>query len=208
MIGGCASWISVAKGKVSAEIVRIAPDSWERLRDLRLEALRESPEAFSNTFAQESLWTESVWRQSVGDVAYLVVSRDDQDLALVSIENLDGDYGATCWISGCWIRPDERGRGLLNVILEYIDEHSLEENWSVQGIGVLTHNTNAIAAYEHLGFKRKGSIRSDRLHPDAAYQRMLRLTPGFEFDWSTRVAIWRKRLRFVIPEILRRIRSR
>ncbi len=191
---------------MSAEVVRIAPDSWQRLRELRLEALRQSPEAFGSTFEQESLWTESEWRQVADGVAYLVVSRDGQDLAMMSIENLDDDYGATCWIGGCWTRPTERGRGHLSLMLDYVDKHSLEEHWSIQGLFVLTHNTNAIAAYEHLGFKRKGSIRSDPLHPDATYQRMHRLAPGFKLNLSIRVAIWRKRLKNVIPEILRRIR--
>ena len=159
---------------MSVEVVRIDAASWERLRALRLESLRESPQAFGGTFESEAQRSELEWRHAIEHLTYLVVTQEGADLAFMSVENLEGDFGATCWIGGCWTRPEQRGRGHLGRLVSYVDEHARDEGWTVQGLGVWTHNTTAIAAYERLGFQKRGRRRTSSTHPGWSYQRMFR----------------------------------
>ncbi len=46
-----------------ARIAPWPPNAWERLRDLRLRALREDPAGFSSTYADELRLTEADWRR-------------------------------------------------------------------------------------------------------------------------------------------------
>jgi hypothetical protein len=50
---------------------RFAPHEWRLYRDLRLRALRESPDAFGSTFAREAERTDDEWaaRLSAGAVS-------------------------------------------------------------------------------------------------------------------------------------------
>ena len=150
----------------------IEPKDWQRLRSIRLEALTDSGHAFGGTLEGESAETESAWREKFVKNDYLIASIDGKDVAMLSIEVLDGDFGATCWIGSCWSNPDFRGKGLLRSLFTYIDKQ--DKDWKIQGLGVWTDNYTAIAAYEKLGFVKMGEDTESSRKPGMYYQRMIR----------------------------------
>lgn len=161
---------------MSLEVSRIDQSYWERVRSLRLKSLEQNSEAFGGSFEEESQWTETQWRETFSKRTYLITSVADSDIAIMSIENLDGDFGATCWIGGCWTDPSYRGTGAMRAMIDFIDAHAQECEWTVQGLGVWTNNTSAIAAYEKLGFEKQGDDVASTWHPGLFYQRMIRRT--------------------------------
>ena len=151
-------------------------DDWARLRDIRLKALIDSPHAFGGTFEKESLFDEQQWRSDFAKQTHIVASVNGVDAAMMYVENLEGDFGAKCWIGGCWSDPDFRGTGLMRAMFEFLDKHAESRDWSVQGLGVWTDNTAAIAAYEKLGFVEMGGPQASTRQPGKFYQRMIRKT--------------------------------
>lgn len=158
------------------EVLQMKPDEWARVRDLRLASLQSNPEAFGSSFETESQWGEAEWRGRFDTLDYLVAAHEGSDIALLSIERLEGDFGATCWIGECWSRPEFRGRGALRALFNFIDERALTQGWTVQGLGVWCHNGNAIVAYEKLGFVTHGENVPSTRRPGLFYQRMIRST--------------------------------
>lgn len=152
------------------------PDDWARLRDIRLESLRESPYAFGGTYEAEKLFTEENWRASFEKLAYITAAVNGTDAAIMSVEVLDGDFGATCWIGGCWSNPEFRGKGLMRAMFADLDLHAQARGWQVQGLGVWTDNSSAIAAYESLGFVSMGEPQPSSRQQNKFYQRMIRKT--------------------------------
>ena len=150
----------------------LTPDQWQRVRAIRLKALTESGHAFGGTFETESAEDEATWRLKFEKNDFLIASVDGVDAAMLYIEVLKGDFGATCWIGGCWSDPQFRGKGLMRAMFTYIDEQ--EKDWKVQGLGVWTDNYNAIAAYEKLGFVKMGEDTESTRKPGLFYQRMIR----------------------------------
>lgn len=153
-------------------VEQIEPKDWERLRSIRLQALSESGHAFGGTLEAESAEDETAWRAKFEKNDYLIASVDGSDGAMLFIEILDGDFGATCWIGGCWSDPRFRGKGLMRAMFHFIDQQ--DKDWKVQGLGVWTDNFRAIAAYEKLGFVRMGEDTESTRKPGMFYQRMIR----------------------------------
>ncbi len=150
------------------------PNDWQRLRDIRLASLVESPEAFGADYEVLSKFGEQQWREIFARLSYLVANLDGKDIAVMSIENLEGDFGATCWIGGCWTDPEHRGVGALRAMFNYLDHHAVSRDWSKQGLGVWIDNYSAIAAYEKLGFIAMGEPQESSKKPGKFYQRMIR----------------------------------
>jgi len=150
----------------------LAPDEWQRLRSIRLEALTDSGHAFGGTYEAESAEDESTWRLKFEKNDFLIASVNGKDAAMLYIEILNGDFGATCWIGGCWSNPKFRGKGLMRALFTYIDRQ--DKDWKIQGLGVFTDNFSAIAAYEKLGFVKMGDDTASTRQPGKFYQRMIR----------------------------------
>ena len=153
-------------------VEQIEPNDWERLRSIRLQALTESGHAFGGTLEAESAEDETAWRAKFEKNDFLIASVDGVDGAMMYIEILNGDFGATCWVGGCWSDPRFRGKGLMRAMFTFIDQQN--KDWKIQGLGVWTDNYNAIAAYEKLGFVRMGEDTESTRKPGMFYQRMIR----------------------------------
>jgi GNAT superfamily N-acetyltransferase len=150
----------------------LAPDEWQRLRSIRLEALTDSGHAFGGTYEAESAEDESTWRLKFEKNDFLIASVNGKDAAMLYIEILKGDFGATCWIGGCWSDPNFRGKGLMRAMFTYIDQQ--DKDWKIQALGVFTDNFSAIAAYEKLGFVKMGDDTASTRKPGKFFQRMIR----------------------------------
>jgi RimJ/RimL family protein N-acetyltransferase len=153
-------------------VEQLAPDEWQRLRSIRLEALTDSGHAFGGTYEAESAEDESTWRLKFEKNDFLIASVNGKDAAMLYIEILNGDFGATCWIGGCWSNPKFRGKGLMRALFTYIDRQ--DKDWKIQGLGVFTDNFSAIAAYEKLGFVKMGDDTASTRKPGKFFQRMIR----------------------------------
>ena len=152
----------------------LSPDEWSRLREIRLASLLESPEAFGSSYEREIAFSEKEWRELFNLNSYLVASIDGKDIAIMFLEKLRGDFGATCWVGGCWSNPQYRGIGALRSMFDYVDSVKDQRGWQIQGLGVFIVNESAIAAYEKLGFKAMGEVQESTRRPGNFYQRMIR----------------------------------
>ena len=158
------------KDEIKIEI--ISENDWSRLRAIRLKSLVVNPEAFGGTHEIESAESEAEWRAKFGKLDFLIASVDGVDAAMMSVEVLVGDFGATCWIGGCWSDPSYRGKGLLRALFDFVDQQ--DRDWKIQGLGVWIDNYNAIAAYEKLGFVKMGEDTPSTRQPGKFHQRMIR----------------------------------
>ena len=80
----------------SVRVEALSPDDWERYRAIRLRSLEINPEAFGGKLEEESVLPKSHWRAEMMKSDVLIAARDDVDLAVMYVEVLDGDHGATC----------------------------------------------------------------------------------------------------------------
>ena len=149
-------------------------NQWTSYRDIRLAALESDGHAFGGNLDSERLFTESEWRSKARQYIALVAVVGAEDIGMMTVENLKGDFGATSWVGSCWVDPEYRQHGALRALFEYLDIHAAQRDWSVQGLGVWVDNEIAITAYEKLGFEKMGEKQESTRKPGMYYQRMLR----------------------------------
>ena len=158
--------------QVIPEILEVK--DWQRFRNIRIASLKNDPDAFGGNFEQIMQQTQSEWESKFQQLTPLVAAISNEDIALMTIENLIGDFGATCWIGGCWVAPAFRGQGVMRKLFKFVDSNANEKSWQVQGLGVWVTNHSAIAAYRALGFEEKGEPVPSTSKPGMFYQRMIR----------------------------------
>jgi GNAT superfamily N-acetyltransferase len=159
-------------GQIQVEL--LTAEQWARAKELRLASLRDSAHAFGGNLETESALSESEWRANFEKLNYIVASVDGVDSAIMTVENLKGDFGATAWVGGCWSSPEYRGVGLLRAMMKFVDEHAQEKGWQRQGLGVWEDNYPAIAAYEKLAFIAMGEPKLSTRVANKFYIRMIR----------------------------------
>ena len=155
-------------------VEELHPSQWMRLRDIRLAALENDGFAFGGNLEVERAFDESAWREKFKIFTGVIASVEITDVGFMSVENLKGDFGATCWVGSCWVRPEFRRTGVLQALFEYVDSQAAERDWLTQGLGVWVDNEIAIRAYEKLGFAMMGERQESTRKPGMYYQRMIR----------------------------------
>lgn len=154
-----------------------SPDQWRRVSELRLRALKDSPQWFAGDFELESARSEIDWRTMISSVDVVMFSHDGRDVGIMSVEKAETLRGTDCWLTGCWIDPEFRGKGITAKMIAQLDEICRKRGWRVQGLGVWPDNEVAIRAYLRCGFAKHGEPLASRTRPGQKYQLMVRNLP-------------------------------
>jgi GNAT superfamily N-acetyltransferase len=146
---------------------KASPEDWRTLRDIRLAALRDTPDAFTMTHDQEAAFTEADWlnRISGGGVnflAYLPEVTASEPVGLV------GGYWPTPGVAelvAMYVRPQARGRGVGEALVGAVLGWARAEQATAVHLWVNESNKHARLLYERCGFSPTGErqpLRSDQ----------------------------------------------
>jgi ribosomal protein S18 acetylase RimI-like enzyme len=140
------------------DVRAVRPDEWRELRDIRLRALADSPDAFGATLAEGLADPDAAWQ--------LRADRPD-GLAVVAVDEAGRFVGMASGgpapdevdiaaIYGMWVDPAARGRRVGESLIGAIAGWAREAGFETIGLGVTLGNEPAIALYERLGFVDTG----------------------------------------------------
>jgi ribosomal protein S18 acetylase RimI-like enzyme len=151
----------------------VVADDWELLRDVRLAALREAPQAFGSTYAREAPFTEEQWRgrisqRAVTFFAYLADIPGPAGLGGVYVED-----GAADLVS-MWVRPAARGRGVGEALVRAAAGWAKGRGHPVLYLWVTESNQPARRLYERCGFAATGERQPLPSRPALTEVRMRR----------------------------------
>lgn len=144
---------------MSVAIRSVQPDEWERVRDLRLRALADAPDAFGATIEHEREGTEDFWRAWVsgweGSTNAMTVAEADGEWVGMAVGSRSGDE-PDAHLYGMWVEPERRGGGIGSDLVEAVVGWA--RSWGAASVVLGVTETNAAAAgfYEHLGFEDTG----------------------------------------------------
>ena len=136
---------------------RLTPDDIDILRDVRLRALRDAPDAFWTTYDREVAYGIDDWRRWLITTA-LFVAQNGPGAPAAGLAGGMADArnpGATALIS-MWVDPEHRGTGLADQLVAAVTAWAASEGRPTVRLNVVEHNERARRCYQRLGFSLTG----------------------------------------------------
>jgi ribosomal protein S18 acetylase RimI-like enzyme len=174
------------------EVRRLHPGDWAAVREIRLIALAQAPDAFASTLEREQAFDEGEWRRRLEQTAYFGAwdARPEPGLTgLVATfpeaqaqpqpqpqaQATDasgaartGPAGSTWHLVAMWVSPGHRGQGIADRLVSAVCDLARARGGTQVALWVADANPRAQAVYRRLGFRLSGE--RGILRPGAAGQ--------------------------------------
>ncbi len=140
------------------EIRRIKIGEAGLYKQVRLDSLKESPEAFGSTYDESvqrssESWIKQVDQSATGsDRATFLVFVDRQPVGLAALYRMEKDdkMGELLQV---WIAPVYRRQGLALKLMTTVFEWAKKNNFHSVAAGIMSGNQSAMSFYLNIGFK-------------------------------------------------------
>lgn len=166
---------SISRGVV---LHPLSSDHWYLLRDARLAALRESPQAFLATHEREFAFDEERWRDEFTRGAWYVGHWDGKQVGMVGVTRDPEAPVAECYIEYVWIAPEHRGKGVGTMMMRSLLDRLQESGVKRAHLWVLSDNEDAKRLYERLGFEGPNGRQPLKKDPGRSEERFSRELSG------------------------------
>lgn len=154
------------KAREPIQLQPLTVDDWESHREIRLEMLREAPDAFWFTYADEATFDEADWRERI-EGAWLVQARDAEGvLGSAGLgSHWEPERATVATLFGMYVSPRARGRGVGEALVKAVLDEARRRGKTEVLLEVTSNNPVAAALYERCGFVRTGATHP---HPRRA----------------------------------------
>ena len=135
----------------------VAAADWRTLRDIRLAALTDAPEAFASTYAREAVFAEADWRAWIASGGTFFAFTPDPDPAEPA--GLAAGYiteRGTLHLVSMWVRPRARGHGVGVALIDAVLGWAKTTDADAVHLWVNEANATARRLYERCGFTLTG----------------------------------------------------
>ena len=149
----------------------------EALRELRLRALADAPEAFASTLEKEAAFPDEVWRQRAEggpELANFIAHKDGIDVGLAAIFAEPNAPGCMHLVS-MWVDPRCRRQGAARALVDRAVGWAADQQAREVILWVVDQNTPARSLYERIGFQPTGERQPLSSNP-ARIESLLRLS--------------------------------
>ena len=154
------------------EIRLTTQNDWQRLKQVRLAALLDSPTAFGVSYQTASGYTDEQWQQrasSTGTTFWLAML-GDQTLGMVGAALSDtGRFN----LIGMWLTPDARGSGAAEQLVEAVKARARERGHGQVYLDVSPETARAVSFYLKQGFVFVDEWETLESHPQIKVRGMV-----------------------------------
>lgn len=140
----------------------LAEDEWEQYREMRLRALRESPDAFVADVSTEEDYDEQLWRDRMNRSVRLLISKGSEPVGIASVRMNESLFDDAAELFSLWVTPDLRGEGLAAQLVVAASEAAEKQGARQLVYWVGTENVPAVAFASGYGFRPTEHRREPR----------------------------------------------
>ncbi|NLG22314.1 MAG: GNAT family N-acetyltransferase [Actinomycetales bacterium] len=139
-------------------------ENWSEYRDVRLRALKESPEAFVASAEEEEGYEEDRWRGRMRRSRRLLAEQGDTVVGVVSVGSHNVETPGSGELFGLWVDPALRGSGVARKLLEAAAAQARQDELKHLVYWVGTDNGRAVAFASSFGFRPTDNRRPMEIH--------------------------------------------
>jgi ribosomal protein S18 acetylase RimI-like enzyme len=136
-----------------AQIREAGAGDWQAMRDVRLAALRDAPQAFASTYEREAPFTEADWQRRIDGGGSFLAYAPELGSAPAGIAGGFETGPGTIELVSMWVRPQARGRGIGQALVEAVVGWARARGASRVHLWVTESNGHARLLYERCGFR-------------------------------------------------------
>jgi GNAT superfamily N-acetyltransferase len=125
------------------------------LRSLRMQALTDSPSAFSTTLEREMARTPEDWRKWMSPGVTFLLEAAGEPRGLVN-GSKDPEDASVALLRAMWVQPEMRGTGAAAALVESVKAWAKEAGAREVRLDVVEKNSRARGCYERAGFCATG----------------------------------------------------
>jgi len=137
-----------------------AMDDWLSLREIRLAALQDAPDAFASTYASEETFDEAAWRARIArGGSFLAYVPEISASAPVGLVGGYEEEPGTVGLISMWVRPEARGHGVGEALIAAVLDWAQARLARSVHLWVTETNKPACRLYERCGFSPTGECQ-------------------------------------------------
>lgn len=140
------------------EVRPIRADEWQRLRAVRLDALADTPEAFTTTHDEARAFPDSLWQKrakngavGVDQITVIALAGERTVGMAVGLRRSTPPVGVVPIVS-VFVSPSARRSHVGRSLMEHVERWASEGGAASTSLWVVDDNAAAIAFYESLGY--------------------------------------------------------
>ena len=154
-------------------IYRIVPREFEKLKRLRLRALKDSPDCFLSVHATEFDYAVQRWRAEFQRGDWYAGATGHEDVCLMGVTREPGTPEAECYIEYMWVARKFRRRGIGEHMLREVLGVLRDSGVKAVYLWVLDGNVAAAELYRKVGFGFTGVVQPLAERPGRSEQQMM-----------------------------------
>lgn len=143
-------------------------DDWRAMREIRLQALRDAPDAFASTYAREIAFEPAEWhRRATRDGSFLAFLPDgESDGELAGLAGGYEEEPGVVELISMFVRPQARGHGVGEALVDAVAAWARNRNATSMHLWVTEMNKSALRLYERCGFTATSERQPLPSNPD------------------------------------------
>jgi ribosomal protein S18 acetylase RimI-like enzyme len=141
-------------------IEQLSPHFASHLKQVRLTALKDTPSAFSSTYARECQrsnedWLKLAWSWNSGESVFYIAMDEGVPCGMIA-GKFDEIAPRRAWVLSMWVAPAHRTSGLGVRLMDQVERWAQALAISELYLHVTSSNSTAQNFYENCGFTRTG----------------------------------------------------
>jgi ribosomal protein S18 acetylase RimI-like enzyme len=163
----------MSKSGFVPDIKRLDRNEWEALRDLRLTALADSPDAFLATYDNEKRHDKVQWLAEFDRGSWYVCEDADRPIGLIGLTRVPQMPPDESVLEYVWVSPGYRRSGVASDLVASVLKLLREARCRIVHLWVLDGNDAAMGLYKKLGFVGADSWQALSARPGRSEQHMM-----------------------------------
>jgi GNAT superfamily N-acetyltransferase len=156
-------------------VFQLEADDWRTARDLRLQALSDSPFAFLGDSSVEGEYDEKDWRADLEINIWFLARLDSRAVGIARLNRTEQDDGMH--LEALWVAPEVRRRGVGEILVSAVESTATTLEAPLLHLWVFAEHRTAHEFLHRLGYAgpiRKQAIKvNDRIRIEEEYEKYL-----------------------------------